>query len=84
MKETQRGASGRYRDVSELCIQFLCEHRFFLRQMRGQESSDASRVGERLHREVGLNPAPVRSMKPLIRALIVIVTVAAAILWVMG
>ncbi|MFX0053593.1 MAG: hypothetical protein ACFFAD_01575 [Candidatus Hermodarchaeota archaeon] len=75
---------GRYRDVSELRIQYLCEHRFLLLQMRRESPSEASRDGERLHREVGLNPKPVRSFSRLIRALILIGTIAAAVLWVVG
>ncbi|MFW9801571.1 MAG: hypothetical protein ACFFFC_02920 [Candidatus Thorarchaeota archaeon] len=74
----------RHRDVSELRIQYLCEHRFLLLQMRQENSSEASREGERLHREVGLNPKPIRSFSRLIRALILIATLTAAVLWAVG
>jgi hypothetical protein len=84
MKDPKRGALGRYRDVSELRIQYLCEHRFFLQQLRRESPSEASREGERLHGEVCLSLKPIRSFNPLIRALILIVTIAAAILWVVG
>lgn len=75
---------GRYRDVSELRIQYLCEHRFYLQNSRREKPSEASRDGERLHREVGLNPQPIRSFSRLIRALILFATIVAAILWVAG
>jgi hypothetical protein len=70
--------------VSELRIQFQCEYRFYIRQMQGEESSDASREGSRLHREVGMIPGPGRSLNASVMALIVIVTIAAALLWVFG
>jgi hypothetical protein len=70
--------------VSELRTQYQCEHRFYLKRKRGDKSSDASREGSRLHREVGVNPNPVRSLNATGMALLVIVTVAAALLWVLG
>ncbi|MHA2385681.1 MAG: hypothetical protein ACXAEE_05680 [Candidatus Thorarchaeota archaeon] len=82
--------------MSELRIQYQCEYRFYLKQKRGDKSSDASREGSRLHREVGVNPKPVRSRevgvnpKPVrsvnaaVMALLVMVTIAAALLWVLG
>ena len=84
MRDSKRGALGLYRDVSELRIQYLCEHRFYLQNSRGERPSEASREGERLHRDVGLNPQSIRSFSPLIRALILIATIAAAILWAVG
>jgi hypothetical protein len=84
MKDPKRGTLGRYRDVSELRIQFQCEYRFYIRQKRGEKSSDASREGSRLHREVGMNPGPVRSLNTSVLVLLVIVTIAAALLWVLG
>jgi hypothetical protein len=84
MKDPKRGTRGRYRDVSELRIQFQCEYRFYIKQMRGEKSSDASREGSRLHRKVGMNPVPGRPLNASVRAIIVIVTIAAALLWVFG
>ncbi|MFW9886586.1 MAG: hypothetical protein ACFFER_00275 [Candidatus Thorarchaeota archaeon] len=84
MIDSERGVLGRYRDVSELRIQYLCEHRLYLQNSFGVKLSEASIEGERLHREVGLNPQPVRSFSPLVRALILIATIAAAILWAVG
>ncbi|MHA2003479.1 MAG: hypothetical protein ACW975_11620 [Candidatus Thorarchaeota archaeon] len=84
MRDPKRGTLGRYRDVSELRIQYQCEYRFYLQQKRGDKSSDASREGSRLHREVGVNPKPVRSVNAAVMALLVMVTIAAALLWVLG
>ncbi|MHA2068707.1 MAG: hypothetical protein ACXABY_30455 [Candidatus Thorarchaeota archaeon] len=84
MSDPRKGKFGRYRDVSELRIQFQCEHRFFLSQEHGNKSSDASREGSRLHREVGLNPVQVRSLNPSMTVILVIIIVAAASLWILG
>ncbi|MFW9967152.1 MAG: hypothetical protein ACFFEA_08355 [Candidatus Thorarchaeota archaeon] len=84
MKDPERGAVGRYRDVSELRIQFQCEYRFYLRQKQGSISSDAIREGSRLHREVVMNPKTTRSPHPLTVVLIVIAIAIAGVLWVLG
>ncbi|MHA2142249.1 MAG: hypothetical protein ACXADC_08160 [Candidatus Thorarchaeota archaeon] len=84
MKDPKKGTFGRYREVSELSIQFQCEYRFFLNQEYGENPSDASREGARLHREVGLNPLQVRSLNPFLTVILVIVIIAAALLWILG
>jgi hypothetical protein len=84
MRDSKTGTVGRYRDVSELRIQYLCEHRLYIQNSRREKPSEASLEGERLHREVVLNPQPIRSFRFLIRALILIASIAAAILWAVG
>ena len=84
MKDPKDRTPGRYRDVSELRIQFQCEHRFYLKQKIGVESSAACREGSRLHQDIGMNPIFTQTPHPFVMALIVTVIVAAAILWVLG
>lgn len=84
MKDPKRGTLGRHRDVSELRTQFQCEYRFYLKQKHGDKSSDASREGSRLHRDVGMNPGSIPTLNTSAMVLLVIVTVAAALLWMLG
>jgi hypothetical protein len=84
MKDPKIRTAGRFRDVSELRIQFQCEYRFYLKQKRGDKSSAACREGSRLHQEIGTNPIVTRLPHPLVMTLIVTVILAAAILLVLG
>ncbi|KXH73268.1 MAG: hypothetical protein AM326_00535 [Candidatus Thorarchaeota archaeon SMTZ-45] len=84
MKDAKNRTVGRYRDVSELRIQFQCEYRFYLKQKIGDKSSFACREGSKLHQDIGMNSIVTQTPHPFLMALIVIVIVAAAILWVLG
>ncbi|MFX1603589.1 MAG: hypothetical protein ACFFCK_08900 [Promethearchaeota archaeon] len=82
---SQRDApQGRYRDVSELRVQFLCEYRLHLKWKLGERVSDASIRGTNLHQHVPLGTGPVRTPNMALRITVLIITVLAALLWIFG
>lgn len=75
---------GHYREVSELRTQHKCEYRLHLRQTHGDRPSESAVLSSVLHSEVkGLQPEG-RSMSLWLKLLIVIVTLLAAVLWILG
>ena len=75
---------GRYREVSELRIQHKCEYRLRLRQTHGDRPTESAVVGSVLHSKVkGLQPEG-RSISLWLKLLIVMITLLAAVLWILG
>ncbi|MFX1369189.1 MAG: hypothetical protein ACFFAY_11360 [Promethearchaeota archaeon] len=84
MTETLMKRSRRYRDVSDLRTQFQCEYRLYLKQKLGTTSTGAAHVGARLHEKVKLSAKRENEQSRLFRVAIAIITIFAALLWMMG
>ncbi|UCH03623.1 MAG: hypothetical protein JSW05_08465 [Candidatus Thorarchaeota archaeon] len=84
MPSLRNARQGRYRDVSELRVQFLCEYRLHLKWNLGERISDASVGGTNLHQYVPLQAEHVQTPNMAIRITVLIMTVLAALLWIFG
>jgi hypothetical protein len=84
MTETLMKRSRRYRDVSDLRTQFQCEYRLYLKQKLGTTSTGAAHVGSRLHEQVKLSAKSGKDQSGLFRVAIVLLTILAAVLWILG
>ncbi len=83
ISETEKTWFSRFRDVSDLRIQFLCEYRLYLRQHIDEERTKASVEGERLHSKFTneyQDRIPKKSIIPLI---IIIITIVVGLLWIL-
>ncbi len=84
MPSQRNESQGRYRDVSELRIQFLCEYRLHLKWELGERVSDASVRGANLHKHVPFQTGHVQTTNIALRITVLIMTVLAALLWIFG
>jgi len=84
MPSQSEASRGRYRDVSELSIQFLCEYRLHLKWKLGDRVSEAGLRGARLHQQVPLQTRNAQSAHLALRITIITITTVAALLWVFG
>ena len=74
----------RYRDVSDLRTQFQCEYRLYLKQKRRSSPSPAAIQGTNLHEKVKLAAEGASFGNARIRAALLLITIFAAILWIIG
>ncbi len=85
LKEVEKGPGYKLRDVSDLRVQFQCEHRLLLKQRVGDSLSDASVTGTVLHRHVS-NQFPSsedeRRIK-IVPLLIIVATIIFGLLWIL-
>ncbi|RLI49730.1 MAG: hypothetical protein DRO73_05460 [Candidatus Thorarchaeota archaeon] len=72
----------RYRTVSDLRVQKICEYRLFLKQRHGNRTLDASREGAHLHSKV--RTAAVAGTNRILAVMILILTVILGALWLLG
>ncbi|MHA2378454.1 MAG: hypothetical protein ACXADO_06250 [Candidatus Thorarchaeota archaeon] len=84
MTSQREGTPGRYRYVSELRIQFLCEYRLHLKWNLGERISDAGVGSTHLHQHVPLQTGQAQSVGTAAKILVIMVTVLAALLWIIG
>jgi hypothetical protein len=80
------GTTKKFRDVSELRIQYLCEYRLFLRQVKGDVRSTAAETGVVLHRLAEQESVSQNhySVGLWLRLLLLGVAVGSALLWLWG
>ncbi|MDF1540009.1 MAG: hypothetical protein P1Q69_14020 [Candidatus Thorarchaeota archaeon] len=74
----------KYRQVSELRTQFICEHRLLLQKKHGTTSSQWSRKGTKLHNIASNSDVRGNSDYRIIKAVLVIMIALAGILWILG
>ncbi|MHA1771683.1 MAG: hypothetical protein ACTSYL_08385 [Candidatus Thorarchaeota archaeon] len=74
----------KYKTVSELRIQYLCEYRLSLRKQLGDTPSQASRQGSQLHADVHVAPTSSSQINILAVLFFAIVTALAAVFWLLG
>ena len=74
----------RYRDVSDLRTQFQCEYRLYLSQKKRSRPSQVAWQGTKLHQKVKLRAEGASAGSTKVRAAVVLVTILAAILWILG
>ena len=88
MRDHKQNSEGRlvkkYRNVSELRIAYLCEHRYHLLKRIGDTSSEASRQGTRLHSQVSHAPIQSGGTDTIMKILIIILTLVAGIFWILS
>ena len=80
------GNSKEFRDVSDLRVQYICEYRFFLRQVKGDTHSPAAEMGTYLHQLAEQTPVTEdhSSRGVWFRLALLLIAVISALLWVWG
>ncbi|MCF2136427.1 MAG: hypothetical protein K9W43_04220 [Candidatus Thorarchaeota archaeon] len=73
----------KYKTVSELRTQYQCEYRLALKKRLGDRPTQASRQGSRLHAGVKVAPTSASQFKTRAFLFFLIVTVLAALLWLL-
>jgi len=81
--ESEKTGFSKYREVSDLRIQFLCEYRLFLHQKIGDESTKASLEGQRLHSKFCGDHQNGMSQRPVLPLIIMILAVVIGLLWIL-
>ena len=83
--EDERTGFSKFRNVSDLRVQFLCEYRFYLQEQYGQKDTQASIEGSRLH-DIMATPEEItrNDTHKVVPALIIILTLILAYLWIFG
>ncbi|MHA1909479.1 MAG: hypothetical protein ACW98Y_19430 [Candidatus Thorarchaeota archaeon] len=84
MANEERFPLKRYRQVSELRIQFLCEHRLLLRNRHSDQPTEWSRRGSELHNKVANNQTRTSPRISYFKIGIILMTVIAGLLWILG
>ena len=74
----------RYKTVTDLRTQYMCEYRLFLRTMFGVTSTKASRQGTRLHSGITIKYSPPSKTNIPLLLIVGILTIIAAIFWMLG
>ena len=83
ISESERTQFSRFREVTDLRIQFLCEYRLFLQQKLGEERTKASIEGERLHVELDRESQRDIPETQIIPLGIIVLTVIIGLLWIL-
>ncbi len=81
--EKEKTKFSKFRDVSELRIQSICEYRLYLRHHLGIESTEASLVGKQLHSKFENESISRVSQKPILTLIIIVLTVVIGLLWIL-
>ena len=83
MGNEERFPLKKYRQVSELRTQFQCEYRLLLRYKHGEQLTEWSQRGSKLHDMAANRPIETSSRNSYAKIVLFIITVVAGILWIM-
>ncbi|MGY5880276.1 MAG: hypothetical protein RTV31_08495 [Candidatus Thorarchaeota archaeon] len=84
LTEDERTTFSKFRNVSDLRIQFLCEYRFHLQEKLGNQETRASIEGSRLHDAVAISKDTTQERHQMIPILIIIAAIIIGYLWIFG
>ncbi|TFG26511.1 hypothetical protein EU528_14280 [Candidatus Thorarchaeota archaeon] len=84
LTDDERTTFSHFRNVSDLRVQFLCEFRFYLQEKHGQQDTDASIEGSRLHDSLAASEDSIRERQQMIPILIIIAAIVIGYLWIFG
>jgi hypothetical protein len=82
--DDERTSYSKFRNVSDLRIQFLCEYRFYLQERLGNRETRASIEGSRLHDVIATSKDSVQHQNKIIPLLIIIAAIIIGYLWIFG
>jgi hypothetical protein len=74
----------RYRLVSELRVQFICEYRLYLERQHGKSESEPMRRGLHLHELVSSADQVAQSRSSIVKYVLLFLIVVAGLAWVLG
>jgi hypothetical protein len=84
MNSGQSIAPKRYRLVSELRVQFICEYRLYLEKQHCKRKSESMRRGLHLH-EMASNAGQVtQTMSSIVKYVLLFLIVVAGLAWILG
>ncbi|MHA1615151.1 MAG: hypothetical protein ACTSYJ_09925 [Candidatus Thorarchaeota archaeon] len=84
LTEDERTSFSKFRNVSDLRVQFLCEYRFYLQEKLGQRETRASIDGSKLHDSIATVENNLQEQHQIIPVLIIIVAIIIGYLWIFG
>ncbi|MHA1862340.1 MAG: hypothetical protein ACTSWA_01125 [Candidatus Thorarchaeota archaeon] len=84
LTEDERTSFSKFRNVSDLRVQFLCEYRFYLKEELGQRETRASIDGSRLHDSIATAENNLQEQHQIIPILIIIAAIIIGYLWIFG
>ncbi|MGY5858167.1 MAG: hypothetical protein RTU63_02260 [Candidatus Thorarchaeota archaeon] len=84
LTEDERTTFSKFRNVSDLRIQFLCEYRFQLQEEHGQKDTRASIEGSRLHDSIATSEHETKERQQVIPIVIIIAAIIIGFLWIFG
>ncbi|MGY5872094.1 MAG: hypothetical protein RTV72_07625 [Candidatus Thorarchaeota archaeon] len=85
LTEEERTTFSRFRNVSDLRIQFICEYRFYLQEKMGQTDTRASIEGTRLHDSIATSADDVQEHShQIVPILIILAAIILGYLWIFG
>jgi len=84
LTEDERTSFSKFRNVSDLRVQFICEYRFYLQEKLGQRDTRASIDGSRLHDSVATAENNLQEQHQIIPLFIIIAAIIIGYLWIFG
>lgn len=84
MPSTEMRSPKRYRSVSDLRTQYLCEYRLYLKNIHGDQDSEWTSRGNMLHSLATSSESEKKSSMPFLKAILLIVIVMSAVVWILG
>jgi hypothetical protein len=82
LTEDERTSSSRFREVSELRIQFQCEYKLYLTQKRGEMTTKAGIDGTMLHGQILPIEFSESQDHQWISLVIIILIIVTGIIWI--
>jgi hypothetical protein len=84
LTEDEKTTFSKFRNVSDLRVQYKCEYRFYLQEKHGQKATRASIEGAKLHDALATSESEPRERHQLVPIAVAIVTIIIGYLWIFG
>jgi hypothetical protein len=82
LTEDERTSFSKFRNVSDLRVQFLCEYRFYLQEKLEQRETRASIDGTRLHDSIATAENNLQEQHQIVPMIIMIAAIIIGYLWI--